>query len=191
MKIYQIIEHIHNSDLDITVNNITISTVYFHTLLRRYLTLDIDVKNYSEFRELWHNYYSMRKQDIKCMLNAYNLDYSPLENYNKESVVTNNATLTSDGTSKTEFLNDVINTSEKTTYNSDVLHISDKITTKNSDNLTTVENLSQNTNTMREQTKGNIGVTTSQQMLKSEYEVRNINIYDVILSWFINAYAYW
>lgn len=190
MKIYQILEHIHNQDLDITIDNITISTVYFHTLLRRYLTLDIDVKNYSDFLELWHNYYSMRKHDIKCMLNAYNIDYSPLENYNKESVITNNGTSTSDASSKTAFLNDTVNTIEKTTYNSSTLHTSDKNTTKNSDNLTTVENLSQNTNTMRETTKGNIGVTTSQQMLQSEYEVRNINIYDVILSWFIDTYAY-
>ena len=92
--------------------------------------------------------------------------YNPIENYDrKESYTnTNKGAVSSNGTG----------TSYATAFNSD----DDKKTGKSTSDGTTTQDL---THTVEGNIHGNIGVTTTQQMIKSERDVANYSVYMVIV----------
>ena len=108
--------------------------------------------------------------------NVLTADYNPLENYNRlftreqDETHTNIRTDNSENTTETQ----------SSAFDSVVYENTDKTTTKG--NGSTVEDTSNiKINKFQEKTSGNIGVTTSQQMLQSEIDLRSKNLLSNII----------
>jgi len=147
-------------------------------------------------------------------ITALNIEYAPLENYDRNELVTDqyykaasSAARRDSGNTRTFNNQDkrtidttVVSEDEVSAYDSSTYQPSDKNTTDN-DGTDTVDysgtikdeygegtsgNENENsTNTHTSRVHGNIGVTTSQQMLQSEFDVARFNIIDQITDMFI------
>ena len=120
-------------------------------------------------------------------------EYNPIENYDRTETstdvftgttktnATNNAT--SNGTSKTQVYG----------YNNLTTPADDSAIATTSATNSTSDSAGTNTSTTAHDSRvhGNIGVTTSQQMLQSERDVAMFNIYDVICKDFQKRFLIW
>lgn len=127
-------------------------------------------------------------------VDALAIDYAPLENYDRHEDWTD--TLDSDGTSRTTGTNDTSTSgtvqTDVSAYDSSGYQPKEKITNSETvDNDTTENNTSTLDNTGRHvgRIHGNIGVTTSQQMLESELELGYWNIYSRITDMFLKEFC--
>ena len=127
-------------------------------------------------------------------VDALAIEYAPLENYDRHEDWTD--TLDSDGTSRTTGTNDTSTSGSVQTdvsaYDSSGYQPKEKVTTSETiDNDTTENNTSTLDNTGRHTGRihGNIGVTTSQQMLESELDLGYWNIYSRITDMFLEEFC--
>ena len=127
-------------------------------------------------------------------VDALAIEYAPLENYDRMENWTD--TLDSDGTSRTTGTNDTSTSGTVTTdvsaYDSSSYQPKDKVTSSETiDNDTTENNTStlDNTGVHAGRIHGNIGVTTSQQMLESELDLGYWNIYSRITDMFLKEFC--
>ena len=127
-------------------------------------------------------------------VNALAIEYAPLENYDRHENWTD--TLDSDGTSRTTGTNDTSTSGTVTTdvsaYDSSTYQPKDKVTTSETiDNDTTENNTStlDNEGVHAGRIHGNIGVTTSQQMLEAELDLGYWNIYSRITDMFLKEFC--
>lgn len=110
----------------------------------------------------------------KKIWDALNTAYNPLENYSMEEKRTPDLTKTTNGTGST-------NTNTETGifgFNSPSSNPSGTIDGNQTDTIT--DRTETETGTDTTERSGNIGVTTSQQMLQSEFEVRKYDFYKEI-----------
>lgn len=186
--------------------NIFDNVHFFETLnittpdLYKYFTI-----KYSEFRYRSDNELTIAEtvnfvtkiynDNFTRKVNALTIEYKPLENYDSTEIeeVTNNSTQNTNSTANTTTkTNNSSNSSEENvskispydsenfnnnTSDTGTVTATGEITTtdENSNDLTNTEN----GKTSRTMTRhGNIGVTTSQQMLESELNLRKFNIID-------------
>jgi hypothetical protein len=123
-------------------------------------------------------------------VNALSIEYAPLENYDRHEDWTD--TLDSDSTSRSNGTIDTSSTDQLdvSAYDSSGYQPKDK-TTSSVDTDTTDSNTSTLDNTGRHigRVHGNIGVTTSQQMLESELDLGYWNIYSRITEMFIKEFC--
>jgi len=131
---------------------------------------------------------------FKRWVDALAIEYAPLENYDRHEDWTD--TLDSDGTSNTTGTNDTSTNGTVTTdvsaYDSSSYQPKDKVTSSETiDNDTTESNTStlDNTGVHSGYIHGNIGVTTSQQMLESELDLGYWNIYSRITDMFLKEFC--
>lgn len=131
---------------------------------------------------------------FKRWVDALAIEYAPLENYDRHENWTD--TLDSDGTSRTTGTNDTSTSGTVTTdvsaYDSSTYQPKDKVTTSETiDNDTTENNTStlDNTGMHAGRIHGNIGVTTSQQMLEAELDLGYWNIYSRITDMFLKEFC--
>ena len=127
-------------------------------------------------------------------VDALAIEYAPLENYDRHEDWTD--TLDSDGTSRTTGTNDTSTSGTVTTdvsaYDSSSYQPKDKVTSSETiDNDTTENNTStlDNEGVHAGRIHGNIGVTTSQQMLESELDLGYWNIYSRITDMFLKEFC--
>lgn len=127
-------------------------------------------------------------------VDALAIEYAPLENYDRHEDWTD--TLDSDGTSNTTGTNDTSTSGTVTTdvsaYDSSSYQPKDKVTSSETiDNDTTERNTStlDNEGVHTGRIHGNIGVTTSQQMLESELDLGYWNIYSRITDMFLKEFC--
>ena len=127
-------------------------------------------------------------------VDALAIEYAPLENYDRHENWTD--TLDSDGTSRTTGTNDTSTSGTVTTdvsaYDSSSYQPKDKVTSSETiDNDTTENNTStlDNEGVHTGRIHGNIGVTTSQQMLESELDLGYWNIYSRITDMFLKEFC--
>lgn len=127
-------------------------------------------------------------------VDALSIEYAPLENYDRHEDWTD--TLDSDGTSRTTGTNDTSTSGTVTTdvsaYDSTGYQPKEKVTTAETiDNDTTENNTStlDNEGVHTGRIHGNIGVTTSQQMLESELDLGYWNIYSRITDMFLKEFC--
>ena len=127
-------------------------------------------------------------------VDALAIEYAPLENYDRHEDWTD--TLDSDGTSNTTGTNDTSTSGTVTTdvsaFDSSSYQPKDKVTSSETiDNDTTERNTStlDNTGVHSGRIHGNIGVTTSQQMLESELDLGYWNIYSRITDMFLKEFC--
>lgn len=109
---------------------------------------------------------------------ALQVEYEPLENFNRHEEYTDTSTDKGTGKSTAE------STGKSTGYNSGSLVVTDGAeSSANTDTLT--EHMSAHTGRLH----GNIGVTTSQQMLQSEIDLRKYNWYNEVAKEFANTFT--
>ena len=140
----------------------------------------------SSLSEIYNNEYTTK---VSMLL----MDYNPIENYNStetETTTSENATTTGNENTTTTTTNLSSENSGVTTnkvspydsenFNNDNNTTTTNTTTDNATDTTTINdsgNMTSNGTTSRTLTrKGNIGVTTTQQMIESEYELRAKNL---------------
>ena len=131
---------------------------------------------------------------FKRWVDALAIEYAPLENYDRHENWTD--TLDSDGTSRTTGTNDTSTSGTVTTdvsaYDSTGYQPKEKVTTSETiDNDTTENNTStlDNEGVHAGRIHGNIGVTTSQQMLEAELDLGYWNIYSRITDMFLKEFC--
>ena len=127
-------------------------------------------------------------------VDALAIQYAPLENYDRQESWTD--TLDSDGTSTSRGTSDTTTsgsvTNDVSAYDSSGYQPKEKTTTSETiDNDTTDSNTStlDNTGVHTGRIHGNIGVTTSQQMLESELDLGYWNIYSRITDMFLREFC--
>lgn len=139
--------------------------------------------------------WSDREQDtFKRWVDALNIEYAPLENYDRHEDWTD--TLDSDSTSNSTGTLDTSTTDTTTNdvsaFDSNGYQPKDKVTSNGTiDTDTTDKNTStlDNTGVHTGRVHGNIGVTTSQQMLQAELDLGYWNIYSRITEMFIKQFC--
>ena len=157
-----------------------------------------------EFEVLYADPYFLREQigtwsdreakTFERWVNALSIDYAPLENYDRmenwtdtlDSDSTSNSTVTIDTSTADTTTNDV------SAYDSTGYQPKDKVTsngtvdTDTTDRMTgTLDNTAQHAGRVH----GNIGVTTSQQMLTQELDLGYWNIYSRITDLFLKEFC--
>lgn len=112
------------------------------------------------------NYYKYNK-----LAETTKLTYNPIENYNmRENVTNENIGVTSSDSTNSEY-----------TIDTDTLKESMQNVTTNNSNINGI------TETER---SGNIGVTTTQQMIESERKISDFNLYDIMCMDFVNTFCF-
>lgn len=117
---------------------------------------------------------------------AYFAEYKPLENYNRTEIWDDKV----DNTDKTEAHSGIKGTTTNKVSAYDTQELSNKgqdvnESTNNSNGLSILDGKTHHEGNVY----GNIGVTTSQQMLEAEYEVARFNIYEQIADLFIKEFC--
>ena len=207
-------------DKDTLINNILLRGGEFEVV---YSNPDF----YKSAIGLWSN---KHYRTFEKWINALNIDYNPLENYDRmeewsdagsrtntgtvsdSGIRKNTGTQSTESTGKDNFKGsgNSISSDEISAYNSNSFQNDKKNTTNSSnssetnttanntrtDNLsesnsnTRTDNLSEKTNSDRKgRAHGNIGVTTSQQMLQSELDIAKWNIYEQITDLFLSEFC--
>lgn len=150
-------------------------------------------------------YNNQMAANLKKALDAFFSEYNPIENYNsnEESTTTTGAKEENfkkgTNTDTTEVGQGEITTkNDVTSYESNTFADADKVTTNESARTTTttlgertdVRSEKEHIDTFKKCIHGNIGVTTSQQMIESELELRKRNIIFEYLTEFANMYFF-
>lgn len=150
-------------------------------------------------------YNNQMAANLKKALDAFSSEYNPIENYdnNEESTTTTGAKEENfkkgTNTDTTEVGQGIITTkSDVTSYESNTFADADKVTTDESARTTTttmgersdVRTEKEHVDTFKKRIHGNIGVTTSQQMIESELELRKRNIIFEYLTEFANLHFF-
>ena len=207
-------------DKDTLVNNIMLRGGEFEVV---YSNPDF----YKSAIGLWSN---KHYRTFEKWINALNIDYNPLENYDRmeewsdsgsrtntgtvsdsgsrkntgtqstETIVKDNFTGSGNSTSSDEISaynsNSFQNDKKNTTNSSNSSETNTTTNSTRTDNLsesnsnTRTDNLSEKTDSDRKgRAHGNIGVTTSQQMLQSELDIAKWNIYEQITDLFLSEFC--
>lgn len=182
------------------VKQIAIDTILMRTRELEILYPDL---NYMKTRiTIWSNKYQI---NWKKLYDTTVLEYNPIENYDhmEDWTDTDDETTSSarDNTVKSTSTNKIMNsvnvTDQNTAFNAGLAdhakQITDGNTTENG-SITNTEKENVNDGRTRKHTRtgrthGNIGVTTSQQMIQSERDLVVFNLYDVIAESFIENFC--
>lgn len=163
------------------------------------------------FRISWQSFIARNQNNINRMYQALTAEYNPINNYemteteSDETTNENTNTAIIDGTkTQTGTVTDSGAQSANTNiygYDSAVAAPSDNVTgtnnntrtddlTYNDDTTTTTTDNGNTTHSRELSRSGNIGVTTSQQMIQSEIDLRKMDIATHFIYKFANEYLY-
>lgn len=170
---------------------------------------DFNKKDY--FIGLFNSYFKEMQYNINMLFTALNSKYNPLHNYDKNSEIkteksgTETSTDRRTGTDSNTITNSETNSEQLNLISADnqsdfgndsksKLHTdsnnSTNSTTYNTSNTHTLDYIDR-IDTMTEHTSGNIGVTTSAQMIQGEIGIRMKNYCYQLLDSFANYYFYY
>lgn len=151
---------------------------------------------------IWSNKY---QYNWKKLYDTTVLEYNPIENYDRmedwtdtdTETGTNSRNSNTDSKTNSEIINSGTITEQNTAFNAGLAdHAKEISNTDTVSNTTGNRNENENTTNTRDLTHkktgrahGNIGVTTSQQMIQSERETVIFNLYDVIAESFIENFC--
>lgn len=138
-----------------------------HNFMRQYERYDLEVLQY--FAMILYRRFNTKWTKI---YDALLIEYNPLENYSSTEIETPNLTDTSKANSK------VTVKQSGSTFDTAVYQPFSSTETAGNENDNKVTTTKTGTRTVTK--SGNIGVTTSQQMLQSEFEVRQYDFYQGI-----------
>ena len=187
-------------DRDALINNILLESGEFSVLYPNIPFMKSQIGYFSK------KYY----RTMEKWINALNFDYEPLYNYDRYEEWTDGGTssLTSDegidvststGNTTTDDLDATVDNNisayDSATLQPDTQSVTDSYETVGSDTESTSSTTSNRTDSTEHETShsghlyGNIGVTTSQQMLESELSVSEWNIIQHITDIFLNEFC--
>lgn len=153
----------------------------------------------------FNSYNKLMASNLKSQLDVMKATYNPIENYdnNEESTTVTGAKEENfkkgTNTDTTEVGQGEITTkNDVTSYESNTFADADKVTTNESARTTTTtlgertdsRTEKEHIDTFKKRIHGNIGVTTSQQMIESELELRKRNIIFEYLTEFANMHFF-
>lgn len=186
--------------MDVTLISSEDINVYFFTKYGErffsYYSDDSEDDGYETFKILWSTYKRNNIFNWTRMLKAYHLEYNPINNYdmteteitkhegNNVKETTTSSSTTTDTTTPNK--TDVYVTSDENPSGrlSNYTSFSGGTSQNNDGTLTENETIADVNRTLSR--SGNIGVTTSQQMLQSELELRRMDFVDYVLTGFLD-----
>lgn len=188
-----ILDFFATSDIDSRLN----AEDLMYTMIRRHgsafplITDSIALKTASD------SWWKTHKNSITRIIDALYAEYNPIENYDKteDNTRTNKGTRKDVGNETNDTrIEHTINENEKinvSAFDSETYQPKEENTTSGTNtDKHDIKNNKTNTQTddfietIKNRTHGNIGVTTNQQMIESELQLRITNIYDRIIdSW--------
>lgn len=152
-----------------------------------------------DFMKMLIGVWSTKEQKIwENLYKSENIEYNPIENYDRNESITRVINSSAGGTSKGTSVNTSGDKGETTTgqtaYDSDTFKDTSRVkansnSNSQSVNSETVENNSRGTETVINHTHGNIGVTTAQQMIEGFREVSKFCTYDYIVQSFKDRFC--
>ena len=147
--------------------------------------------------KLWQSYIKEWQHSIDKMYESLYSDYNPLHNYDmieNESVgrkvdkTVTSPTGTTTQTNKSTTFDDTTYRDVEETINS--VNMATEVTPNNTQTIANIEGSFNNAEIRKLSRSGNIGVTTSQQMIESEVELRKKSIADWLIEFFVRKYMY-
>lgn len=153
----------------------------------------------------FESYNTLMASNLKSQLDVMKSTYNPIENYDSNEESTTTIGLKEENfkkganTDTTEVGQGTITTkSDVTSYESNTFADADKVTTDESARTTTskmgersdIRTEKEHIDKFEKRIHGNIGVTTSQQMIESELELRKRNVVTEYLTEFATSYFF-
>ena len=153
----------------------------------------------------FESYNKLMSSNLKSQLDVMKSAYNPIENYDSNEESTTTTGIKEENfkkganTDTTEVGQGQITTkSDVTSYESNTFAEADKVTTDESARTTTttlgertdIRTEKEHIDTFKKRIHGNIGVTTSQQMIESELELRKRNVVTEYLTNFATMYFF-
>lgn len=153
----------------------------------------------------FESYNTLMSSNLKSQLDVMTAVYNPLENYDSNEESTSTIGIKEENfkkgtnTDTTEVGQGQITTkSDVTSYETNTFADADKVTTDESARTTTttlgertdIRTEKEHIDTFKKRIHGNIGVTTSQQMIESELELRKRNVITEYLTDFATMYFF-
>lgn len=117
------------------------------------------------------------------------LEYNPIENYDRMEEWNDTDTESGSSTVTNEILNTGTVTEQNTAFNAGLADHAKEISDNDTTNNGSGTNKRDAKHTRNGRAHGNIGVTTSQQMIQSERDVAMFNIYDIIAESFVENFC--
>lgn len=117
------------------------------------------------------------------------LEYNPIENYDRMEEWNDTDTESGSSTVTNEIMNTGTVTEQNTAFNAGLADHAKEISDNDTTNNGSGTNKRDAKHTRSGRAHGNIGVTTSQQMIQSEREVAMFNIYDIIAESFVENFC--
>lgn len=182
-----------------------VKQIAIDTILMRTRELEILYPNFTYLKNritIWSNKYQINWEKL---YDTTVLEYNPIENYDRMSDWTDtddeSSSSARDNTVKSTSTNEITNsvniTDQNTAFNSGLADHAKQITngdTSENSSITNTEKENVNDGRTRKHTTtgrehGNVGVTTSQQMIQSERDLVVFNLYDIIAESFIENFC--
>ena len=117
------------------------------------------------------------------------LEYNPIENYDRMEEWNDTDTESGSSSVTNKIINTGTVTEQNTAFNAGLADHAKEISDNDTTNNGSGTNKRDAKHTMSGRAHGNIGVTTSQQMIQSEREVAIFNIYDIIAESFVENFC--
>lgn len=117
------------------------------------------------------------------------LEYNPIENYDRMEEWNDTDTESGSSTVTNEIMNTGTVTEQNTAFNAGLADHAKEISDNDTTNNGAANNKRDAKHSRSGRAHGNIGVTTSQQMIQSEREVAIFNIYDIIAESFVENFC--
>lgn len=117
------------------------------------------------------------------------LEYNPIENYDRMEEWNDTDTESGSSTVTNEIMNTGTITEQNTAFNAGLADHAKEISDNDTTNNGSGTNKRDAKHSRSGRAHGNIGVTTSQQMIQSEREVAIFNIYDIIAESFVENFC--
>lgn len=152
-----------------------------------------------DFMKMLIGVWSTKEQRIwSAMVESTELEYNPIENYDRqESIqrsITSSSTGSSTGSSSVTEQNSGTSTGSQTAFNSDTFKDTGKTVSSGTGSTTTqgsdsAQQSGTGTETVTSRVHGNIGVVTAQQMISGFREISNFSVYDFIVQSFKDRFC--
>ena len=147
---------------------------FCNLLFQRYGNAEPAYNTSNVFKLFSDAWFKRNADTIKRILDALELEYNPIENYDRHESITRTQDTGGTVTGKGHATDDL------SAFNSGAY-----VKNTQAENTNETQSVGNERETVKNETHGNIGVTTSQQMLSSELELRRYNI----LEWIVDKYS--
>lgn len=188
---YDFMDYYNNNTFDARKIDKMIVTKYGSREFDLDLFTTSDTQIYQNFNELFTTFLITNGNNLQRTFEAIETEYNPLYNYDKHSTITTEKS----GEETTTLVNDDRNETTTNSVNAfDGVSESEVSKQNHTSDVTTDSNtisFNNRIDTITEETYGNIGVTTNEQMLKDFLNTRPyIAFYDNLFSRFIMEYSW-